>query len=79
MEKTATPYGENGYTLWRKRLHPMEKTATPYGVTLSEIGTHFVTYIYYYCAHLSLSLPEAVHNLLSRFLCVYTVSLRVQR
>jgi hypothetical protein len=48
-------------------------------VTLSEIGTHFVTYIYYYCAHLSLSLPEAVHNLLSRFLCVYTVSLRVQR
>ena len=48
-------------------------------MTLSEIGTHFVTYIYYYCAHLSLSLPEAVHNLLSRFLCVYTVSFRVQR
>ena len=48
-------------------------------MTLSVIGTHFVTYIYYYCAQLSLSLPEAVHNLLSRFLRIYTVSLRVQR
>ena len=50
-----------------------------YTLTLTRIGTHFVTYIYYCCAHLSVSLPEAVHNLLRCFLCSFTVCFRVQK